>query len=89
MATTNPFTVDIPVDTWVKVATAVKSGLVFVVETGAIYYSTYRVFGGTAPTVLPDEGVRLRNPGAKISAKDIIDVYIYAQRTDGKVQVHI
>jgi len=89
MPSQNPVSFDIPVDTWVKVATAVKTGAVYVIETGAIYYSTYRITGGTAPTVLADEGTRLRLPAAKISGKDPLDIYIYAQRQAGKVQVHL
>lgn len=85
----NPISIECALDTWTKVAENVSRGLVFIKEVGAVYYSTYRETGEAAPTSL-DEGVRLRQPGGKIIAQTKpIDVYIWAQRLKGKVQVHV
>ena len=85
----NPSVIVCAKDVWTLVASDVVTGFVYPLHTGAVYYSTYRITGQTAPTVLVDEGVRLRKPAGKIAGTRGLDIYVWAQRAAGKVQVHV
>ena len=75
-------------DAWTKVATAVRNGNIHIDKSTVSYLQTYRDTGGAAPSGR-DEGVRIPIGGAAIASKNDIDVYIYAQKEDGKVRVDL
>ena len=82
----SPVLVDTPVGVWTKVATAVKTGNIWIINSSANYYHTYRDTGITAPTT-DAEAVKLMIPGKKIESSIDIDVYIKATGADGRVRV--
>ena len=72
----------LPENTWVKVATGVTQGMVWVLKTNAVYVHTYRLTGNPAPTDLTDSAP-LPYPGLPISSEEAIDVYLRAEGFDG------
>lgn len=78
----NPVIVPItPVDTWVKVATNVTTGMIHILDVEPDRYLwTYRVTAGPVPT--NDTEIVPFNPALQISASAGIDVYV---KTKGKV----
>lgn len=87
----DPVIVNIPQNTWVKVATSVKTGMIHkLTKKRAVYLQTYRLTGGAAPTLI-NEGVEIFE---KSNSKDIgatvnIDVYIYCIDNDGSIRVDV
>lgn len=92
----NPVVVEIPEWTWVKVATAVTSGFVNLVNglpAGRLhYYSTYKETGDPAPSVpivgtVPEEAVELFKieNQATVVAKVPIDVYVMCSNGDTNI----
>jgi len=73
--------VDIPVDTWVKVATSTSLCNLAVKEGGYKYYHTERDTGGGAPTApsgkVPEEALRLFNRGNQDLIVTNVDSDIY------------
>lgn len=84
----DPIFVDItPENTWVKVATDVTIGQVWVVDYSVQYLQTYRDTGAAAPTLRSD-GVDLEEV-AWINSTLGIDVYVMALNGDGRVRVDL
>lgn len=87
----DPVFVDLPADTWVKVATSVISGQIRRKDLRPTYLQTYRDTGEAAPT-LKSEGVRAfdefpnREP---IESINLIDVYLYSEGIAGRVRVDL
>lgn len=88
--------------TWVKVATAVTTGIMHRLSTVVYYYQTYITAGEAAPTAptigtLPEGAVRIFEDGNNepISSSDPIDVYIMVKYRntisgrDGKIRVDV
>ena len=87
----DPILVDIPKNAWLKVATAVTSGMIHIKNSTPVYYQTYRDTGGAAPVGLT-EIVRLAEMSggsAEIASTSPIDVYIYALDYDGKIRLDL
>jgi len=87
----DPVIVSCTADTWVKVATNVKSGWVHrLTEKTAVYMQNYRMTGGVAPTDLT-EGVQIfeKDESEEIGANVGIDVYIYCVGETGSVRVDV
>jgi len=84
----DPVVTPCPNGVWTKVATAVQTGMVNILQKRANYFHTYRDTGGTAPTN-KSEAVHLAPPGGKISSGVDIDVYIWAEPVDGSVRVDL
>lgn len=87
----NPVFVTCPKDAWTEVATKVSTGFIHRKISTAYYLCTYRENGDPAPTDNGEEGVPIFLQGVTeaISADTDIDVYIYAQTTDGEVRVDL
>lgn len=88
---TDPAIVTCTLDTWVKVADAVTSGIIHKVSNApTIYKQTYRVAANPAPTDDTD-AVAAFVDGAPlaISADATIDVYIKAKGSAGSVRVDL
>ncbi len=84
----NPAVVDCPADTWTKVATAVKTGGVWIMDTGpSVYKHTYRDTGDSAPTDDTDAIDFEGRDYLPISSDVDIDVYIKPARKVGRVRV--
>ena len=87
----NPVPVDIPENTWTKVATAVTAGKIK--RLGVLpnlYIETYRDTGDPAPTDQNEGAVMFYNGNTEeITATAAIDVYIMALGANGKVRVDI
>lgn len=81
-----PSAVTIPVDTWVKVATAVTQGNVWINKPGATYLHYYVATGGAAPTDLAN-AANMPEPGLPISVSEKADIYVYAAGKAGEVIV--
>lgn len=86
----NPVIKSIPEGEWTKAASAVTSGMLYLLDASVNYYQTYRLADETAPTnpvegVLPEEAIRIFNNEnqAQISNHEPIDVYIIAYDKDG------
>lgn len=92
----------IPEWEWVKIATAVVSGMVHRIITTVWYYQTYRLTGEAAPAAvvqgtIPEEAVRIftQSPIEEISSSNPIDVYIMCANQDddaddpGKIRVDV
>lgn len=87
----DPAVVNCPKDTWVVVATAVKSGVIHKLNSEASrYLQTYRDTGGAAPTDDADAAdVFVNCTSATISNTVDIDVYIKAVGKAGEVRVDL
>ena len=97
----DPQIVNIPEWVWTKVATAVTTGLIHMLESKVYYYQTYRPSGESAPSVptlgtIPEEAIRMFTQGAEqISSSELIDVYIMSQNSDddatdtGKIRIDL
>lgn len=84
----DPVITAIPVDTWVKVATGVTTGMVHILKTDPDRYVwTYRDTLGAAPTD-DSESVPF-NPALQISASAAIDVYVKTKGEAGSVRVDL
>ncbi len=55
MAAANPEITPITQGSWEPVALNIKIGLIKIMKAGAVYYETYRLTGGAAPTIAPGE----------------------------------
>lgn len=84
----DPVIVNIKENAWRKVATAVTSGNIWMLQKEQKALFTYRMTGETAPTD-SDEGMDFINPGMTISNDAAIDVYIMAIGDNGKVRVDV
>ncbi len=86
----NPVFVICTVDTWVKVATAVQTGQLWKANTSPDYFQTYKITGDPAPTTR-GEGMALFSNGISepISSAVLIDVYVYAAGSAGRVRVDV
>jgi len=85
----NPLIVAIPKDTWVKVATGVLTGTIYLKKTSpAQYFQTYRMTTNPAPTDLAD-AIAVRGEELNIANSALIDVYIYAAGAAGSVRVDL
>lgn len=84
-----------PKDVWTKVNPlgGINNGVLYIKDTRANYFQTYRNTGGAAPTDdLPTknlEGITLKPNGALIQSVDLIDVYIFCTREDGELRVDL
>lgn len=84
----NPTVISVPENTWVKVASAVNTGVVLPLISGVFYFQTVRVPAGAAPTNGDySDAKEFRFDGAIISNSDPIDVYISCKGGDGGVRV--
>lgn len=84
----NPVMVVCTKDTWVKVATAVTTGMVRKKIMTPTYLHTYRMTGGSAPSDQTD-AAKFLGDEIPISASAAIDVYIKAVGKAGKVRVDL
>ncbi len=88
----DPIFIDIPADTWTKVATSVIAGQIWRAKTDPKYLHTYRDTGGVAP-VSSSEGMPIfvdeEADVEQISASSPIDVWVYCIRSSGKVRVDL
>jgi len=85
----DPVIVDItPVSTWVKVATNITNGQIWIVDGNAEYLQTYRMTGNPAPVDNTD-AQPINTPSIGISASAGVDVYVKAIRVVGKVRVDV
>lgn len=82
----NPVIVACVKDTWTKVAEDITIGQVWIIDSQPDYFSTYRDFGGAAPTT-DSEAVRLPLPGMPIRSPIGIDVYVMAKGRAGEVRI--
>lgn len=84
----NPALIVCTKDTWIKVASAVTSGMVRKITKGVSYLHTYRVASDPTPSNITD-AVKFLGDSIPISASAAIDVWIYAQGAAGKVRVDL
>lgn len=87
----DPTFVDLPADTWTKVASGVVAGVLHRVSTRPnVYLQTTRDAGGVAPT-LRTEGVKVfvGEDAAEISAGSQKDIYLYPVGVAGRVRVDL
>ena len=83
----NPLSVPCAIDTWVKVATAVQYGRMWIANIKpSSYLWTYRETGGAAPTTI-DDGMPVTGLEVEIDHSTAIDVYIYARNAAGEVEL--
>jgi len=84
----DPATVSCPADAWTKVASAVTTGQVWILDTTPRYVQTYRTAGNPAPT---DDALAgpFQGESMLISAGAPIDVYIKPRGSAGKVRVDL
>lgn len=84
----NPVVVICIKDEWVKVATNVTEGVIWILGSAPFkYVQSYRNTG-SAPPIDVSEGATLDN-GSVIHSELGIDVYVYAVSSDGRVRVDI
>lgn len=85
----NPVVLDVPVNTWVKVATNVTFGMIYPLIGGSVkYYFTIRDTGGAAPSDFSEQK-EMDYAGAEIQSSTAIDVYVTVSNYDGKVRVDL
>lgn len=85
----NPVIVNVPADTWHKVATNVTLGQVQILgPVDKQWYFTYRDTGDPAPTTEEPE-VKLDFQNTPIENLVAIDVYLYHRETAGRVRVDL
>ena len=87
----NPVPVSCTADTWTKVATSVKSGMIHkLTKIDTKYLQTFRLTGEAAPT-LKSEGVVVfeNSSSATISSTVDIDVYIYSIGVTSTIRVDV
>lgn len=92
-----PVFVDCPKNAWTKVATNVTSGFINIVKDDIAYLQTYKMTGVNPAPTLKSVGVKIydpQNPSLRayqqiIKATAGIDIYIWAENSDGKVRVDI
>jgi hypothetical protein len=88
----NPVKVNVPADTWTKVADNVVSGLITIKQWQASrYYQTYRVTGDPAPTgdQSEDTSTVTTSREINIAAVEAIDVYLFCDGVAGEVVVSL
>ena len=81
----NPELVVCAVGQWTVVASSVTAGRIWIIDTRAEYYQSYRDAGDAPPTDLSD-AVRLPIPGAPFEVADPADIYIFCKQVDGTVR---
>ncbi len=98
---TNPSSQTITKETWTKVATSVKTGQIWFLDSSPDYYHTFRDTGDPVPTGDPSMGPVAFLIGAKkVSEKNIggslpigtnvdSDIYIYCADADGRIIVEV
>ena len=87
----DPLIVPIAGDDFTKVATAVRSGQVHILNTSPHYIYTYRITGEVAP-VYPDdldECVLFEGQSMPICSLELIDVYMATAKDDGGGKVRV
>lgn len=90
----NPITYTCPQNAWTKVAIAVQSGTVTILDSIRSYRVTYRLTGEAPPNLTNDvlESAKVQHLQIKICHDVDIDVYIYTiednTTQDGKVVVY-
>ena len=87
----NPVIVPCPLDTWVKVATAVKLGTIHRTSSiPEVYIQTFVLTGEAAPTDDTDAAlIFVTQVQSDISSDADIDVYIKARGASGEVRVDL
>ena len=84
----NPIIVNVPADTWTKIATSKTRGLVHILNpTDKNWYQTFVDTGDPAPTDEPE--VKLNFQTDKIKNSVLIDVYAFHKNTAGRVRVDL
>ena len=84
----NPVIVACPKDVWTVVAVNQTAGIIHILKTDPdVYYQTYRLTGGGAPTTFPEAVPFVES--LQISASAAIDVYISTKGEDGSVRVDL
>lgn len=85
----NPLVVDLPKNTWKKVATAVTFGEIHILETKPEkYLATHRETGDPPPNDI-EEGFKIQGLSVPIKSSNKIDVYIMPRSDDGKIRVDL
>ena len=85
----NPIIVNLPSDTWVKVATGVTSGTIHIKDRSPnLYLQTYRITTDPAP-INDSDAVEFGPDVGAISSTSEIDVYLKAVGADGSVRVDL
>lgn len=88
----DPTFINIPEGGWTVVATDTTTGLLHKTSHApSVYLQTYRLTGGTAPTLVTDgvEAFKNLSNTEVISSADAIDVYLWAVSADGRVRADI
>ena len=87
----DPVLVPIDGEDFTKVATAVKTGQVHIMDTGPHYIHTYRDTGEDAPTYPDDLGecIAMNETSIPISSSTSIDVYFATAKDDGGGRVRV
>jgi len=91
----SPIIVSCPVNVWTLINTGggIKTGTLWVKDTKADYFQTYRVTGAGAPAndvaTLTAEGIRISEDGQPIAAEEDIDVYIYCTGSVGVIRADL
>jgi hypothetical protein len=80
----NPVVIPTTANTWVKVATAVTTGFLWIIDTSAEYKFSYRMTGDATSVTLA-EAVVFPRPGYMINqpSDEPIDIWIYTERKTG------
>lgn len=82
----NPVVIEIPIDSWIQVASGIQIGNLWIIDSRAEYFHSYRDYGSLVP-VTDIEAVRLPLPGLPIRSSIQIDVYILARKFNGLVRL--
>lgn len=86
----DPAVVACPKDVWTKVASAVTTGQIWILNTKPnVYRQTYRVAGNPAPVGSVPEEKAFQGEVMQISAGVAIDVYLFPVGKDGSVRVDL
>lgn len=92
MADKPEFPVNIPKDTWTKVATSVTQGIIWNSKTTSGYMSTWRATGIEDDPTDPLEGAALflEHPEyEEINSSFPIDVWVYSRGKDGLLRLDL
>jgi len=91
----DPVFTNVPVDTWVKVATNVTTGQIHILEpTNDNWFQTVRDTGNAAPTIAPGPNqetpeVKLKFQSTKIDSSVAIDVYVSVKGSAGRIRADL
>ena len=73
----NPLDVEIDPEQWVKIASEVCYGKLWLIKLQERYNYTYRVAGEPAPSNGVEDGVPIQDPSFIISSVEAVDIYIW------------